>query len=136
MFALSLSLMGLGYLLGIACWMPTISVAIRRLHDIGTSGLWVFLVLIPVPVVLLATLLVLGMFGYGMGYQGYYETPPHLGLLEKVLTTALVLDGVAALIIIPGSLLQIIWLSRKGDTGSNKYGPDPRQAISQQPYKS
>ena len=124
--------MGLGYLLGMACWIiPTISVAIRRLHDIGKSGLWVFLVQIPVPVVLLATLLVLGMFGYGMGYQGYYETPPHLGLLEKVLTTALVLDGVAALIIIPGSLLQIIWLSRKGDTGSNKYGPDPRRATSQ-----
>ena len=54
--------MGLGYLPGMACWIiPAISVAIRRLHDIGKSGLWVFLVQIPVPVVLLVTLLVFGM---------------------------------------------------------------------------
>jgi len=131
MFALSLSLMGLGYLIGMACWIPTISVAIRRLHDIGKSGLWVLLVQIPFPVVLLTTVLVLGMFGYGMGHQGYSEVPPKLDWLDKVLITAVVLDGVAALIIIPGSLLQIIWLSRKGDTGSNKYGPDPRLATSQ-----
>ena len=58
------------------------------------------------------------------------HSPPHLGLLEKVIITAAVLDWGAALIIIPGSLLHIICLSRKGDTGSNKYGLDPRQATS------
>ena len=69
--------MGLGYLLGMACWIIlTISVAIRRLHDIGKSGLWVFLVQITVPVVLLVTLLVFGMWGYGV--SGALRSIPHL----------------------------------------------------------
>ena len=83
------------------------------------------------PVLLFTTFLMLGMFVYGMGYQGYSEAPSHLRLLEKMITTAVFLDGLAGLIIIPVSLLQIIWLSRKDDTGSNKYGPDPRRATSQ-----
>ena len=86
--------MGLGYLLGMACWIiPTISVAIRRLHDIGKSGLWVFLVQIPVPGGTTRN----SSCVWNVGVWGVRGTPkhfpPHLGLLEKVIITAAVLDG-------------------------------------------
>ena len=34
-----------------------------------------------------------------------------------------------------GWIVLIVWAIKQGDEGSNKYGPDPRQATSQQPYK-
>jgi uncharacterized membrane protein YhaH (DUF805 family) len=34
-----------------------------------------------------------------------------------------------------GWIVLIVWAIKHGDEGSNKYGPDPRQATSQQPYK-
>ena len=33
------------------------------------------------------------------------------------------------------SVWVIVWTVRRSDDGPNKYGPDPRQATSQQPYK-
>ena len=43
-------LFGFGFLsaiYGLAVFIPTIAVSVRRLHDIGYSGLWVLLGLIP-----------------------------------------------------------------------------------------
>ena len=34
-----------------------------------------------------------------------------------------------------GWIVLIVWAIKRGDKGPNKYGPDPRQATSQQPYK-
>ena len=52
---------GLFYILyGLAVLIPSLAVAVRRLHDIGKSGGWIFIVLIPIIgsiwlIVLLAT---------------------------------------------------------------------------------
>ena len=78
----------------------------RRLHDIGKSG-W-------------------------------------LQILPFALIVVVVISAVAAILIHPAVwmiaafasfVVLILWLVRKGDEGPNKYGPDPRQATSQQPYK-
>ncbi|PZC45288.1 MAG: Uncharacterized membrane protein YhaH, DUF805 family [Chloroflexi bacterium] len=34
-----------------------------------------------------------------------------------------------------GGIVIVVWACRQGDGGPNKYGPDPRQPASQQPYK-
>ena len=34
-----------------------------------------------------------------------------------------------------GGIVLVVWACRRGDAGPNKYGPDPRQPASQQPYK-
>jgi len=44
---------GVGYglfyfLYGLAVIIPSIAVAVRRLHDIGKSGAWIFIALIPI----------------------------------------------------------------------------------------
>ena len=38
----------LGGIYGLAVLLPSLGVAVRRLHDIGRQGLWLLLVLIPV----------------------------------------------------------------------------------------
>ena len=38
-------------------------------------------------------------------------------------------------VLVVGWILLIVWAIKRGDKGPNKYGPDPRQATSQQPYK-
>jgi uncharacterized membrane protein YhaH (DUF805 family) len=44
--------------------------------------------------------------------------------------------GQVLFLLFPASIvLLIVGLARKGDEGPNKYGPDPRQATSLQPYK-
>ena len=37
--------------------------------------------------------------------------------------------------ILIGWIILIVWTIKQGVKGPNKYGPDPRQDISQQPYR-
>jgi uncharacterized membrane protein YhaH (DUF805 family) len=37
-------------------------------------------------------------------------------------------------VVVVGWIVLIVWAIKQGDKGPNKYGPDPRQATSQQPY--
>jgi len=38
-------------------------------------------------------------------------------------------------VVVIGWIVLIVWAIKRGDGGPNKYGPDPRQTTSQQPYK-
>jgi len=38
-------------------------------------------------------------------------------------------------VLVIGWIVLLVWAIKRGDGGPNKYGPDPRQATSQQPYK-
>lgn len=40
--------MWLSYLFSLGCFVPSIAIAIRRMHDIGKSGWWILISLIPV----------------------------------------------------------------------------------------
>ena len=53
------------YLYDVAGLIPTIALGGRRLHDIGTSGLWYLLILVPLvgPVILLIWFCRLGDYG-------------------------------------------------------------------------
>ena len=54
-------------------------------------------------------------------------------LILTVLGFATVIGfGILGLI---GIIVLIVWAIKQGDEGPNKYGPDPRQTTSQQPYK-
>jgi uncharacterized membrane protein YhaH (DUF805 family) len=99
-------LLGLIPLAGLVTLIPTLAVTSRRLHDIGKSG-W-------------------------------------LQILPWAIFGVAVISAVAAIPIPPAVWIiaafasfvgLIVWLVRKGDEGANKYGPDPRQPTSQQPYK-
>jgi uncharacterized membrane protein YhaH (DUF805 family) len=50
-------------------------------------------------------------------------------LILTVLGVAMVIGFVILAIV--GIIVLIVWAIKQGDTGPNKYGPDPRQATSQ-----
>ena len=50
------------------------------------------------------------------------------------LFVVLILVGVGGLALLAGmisSIFLIVWWAKKGNSGPNKYGPDPRQSTSQ-----
>ena len=110
-------------LFGLATLIPSLALGARRLHDIRKSGWWqlgiILLILVGIGLAIFGILVaIFGVFGDG-GTLG-------LGLI-------LILVGLCVLLV--GTAWWILWFARKGDYGPNKYGPDPRQPTSHQPYK-
>ena len=108
----------LGWILRIALLIPSISVTARRLHDVGKSGwrqLWALLALSPWVFIVLVALVVGDAIVYTL-----------VSLFIYLIITFAISIGLTIMI--------VDWLVRKGETGSNKYGPDPRQPTSQQPH--
>ena len=108
----------IGMLFGLVTIVPLISVTTRRLHDIGKSG-WYQLAFIFGWVlswgIMIASLIV--------GAITFFSEGTVLGIV-LLSVSAVGLVGAVGL-----TALWIIWFVRKGDQGSNKYGPDPRPAI-------
>ena len=98
------------WLLWLLALVP-LALASKRLHDIGKSGWWLILPLGG---------LILGLFLRSNFALWLME------LMAFLVTPVLFLGSI---------VLLIVWLAKKGDEGPNKYGPDPRQAASQLPYK-
>ena len=109
----------------LAILLPNLAVSARRLHDIGKSGWWilVWFVLtvigwIPVVVGLVVSLL-----------RGALE-----GQLEANSFVPLIVGGAITLLLALALLLWIIlWMARQGESGPNRYGPDPRMATGPEP---
>jgi uncharacterized membrane protein YhaH (DUF805 family) len=107
--------------------IPVTSLATRRLHDIGKSGWWQVLFYAPA-----GFLVALNGLIHERVLTSLVSDNALLLTLLKIQLGLLVFGGLAWAL---GALLGIIFLSKKGNAGPNKYGPDPRQATSQQPYK-
>ena len=105
-------LLGLIPLAGLVTLIPTLAVTSRRLHDIGKSG---WLQIIPWAISVVA-------FGSA-------------GVVSASVDNAGFPFVIGAIVACASLVVLIVWLVRKGDEGPNEYGPDPRQATSQQPYK-
>ena len=70
----------LGMIYSLAVLLPSLGVAIRRLHDVGKSGWWLLIALIPIAgiiwlIVLLATDSTAGDNKYGPNVKGSAPTP-------------------------------------------------------------
>ena len=93
--------------------IPSISLTTRRLHDIGKTGwwqLWYALAQIALWVTFIA-----GLF---VGIATAISGESMAGMF--VLSAAALVTAIATIVWF------LIWLIRQGETGSNKYGPDPR----------
>ena len=82
-------------LLGLATFLPSLAVAVRRFHDIDVSGWWL---LAPFGVFLIALLMI---------FDGPITAV--IGLLATLGSTIWIFS----------------WMSKKGTFGPNTYGPDP-----------
>ena len=114
----------IGGLIGLAVLIPSLAVTSRRLHDIGKSGWYQLLFFVASAVAWTGFVLFLVL--------GFVALEEENGLPAKFL---FLLSIVAAVVAIAVIVIFVMWFVRKGDEGPNKYGPDPRQATSQQPHK-
>ena len=105
----------LALLLWVVCVIPGLSVAVRRLHDLGKTGWWL-----------------LGMIGAYMGATAAFLVGLGIAFSDEANEgsglIALAISGtLGGGIMLVAMALWFIWFIRKGDLGPNKYGPDPRQ---------
>lgn len=90
-------------LLWLATLVPQIAVAVRRLHDTNRSGWWLLIVAIPYAIL-----------GFTMGQAAAS------GDVSGMATA-----GLFSLVALAGAIVMIVFLVLPGNSGDNKYGPDP-----------
>ena len=130
LFAFGITIIGpLAFLLVIGVLLPSLAVAVRRLHDIGRSGWWLLTwygIDFGASLLFVAALvLVVVFFAFGFGEDG--------GSGSGLLSTGWILLGGASLLalaalaaILAVYVWALVWLVRQGQPGPNQHGPDPR----------
>ena len=108
-------------LVSIASIIPSISLSVRRLHDIGKSGWWMMVwVGIGLIWVFWSIFLLSGVDSI-VDENWIREESDAFWLRVWVSAGVLLIASIALMIV------WVVWFVRKGDKGPNKYGLDPRQ---------
>lgn len=119
----------LGILVAIGIFLPSLAVAVRRLHDIGKSGWWLLLwyaiyfvasLTLLVSLVVVFVLLLLGETGGSDFAESVLESG---GVALFVLLGLACLALAAMLAVVAWSL---VWLVKQGEDFPNRYCEDPR----------
>ena len=96
-------------LVSLAFFIPNLAVTIRRLHDTGRSGLWVWLFWGPY------------LLMVAMSFVSPSTTP---GGGDDVAGGAM--SGILALVWLVGCVVLLVFMFLEGTKGPNEYGPDPK----------
>ena len=96
-------------LFSLATIIPTLAVSWRRMHDIGRSGWWNFLVFIPIALMAFA---MFPLFSQPAGTE-----------LEGF---ALILAIVGVVGTLAAAIYVLVLLVRDSDRGTNRFGPSPK----------
>lgn len=96
----------------LAVFLPFLAVTVRRFHDIGKSGWWLLVMMLP-----------------GFVYLCYvacvvYNAAVHDS--EPDMKSFLIVTGLGILVCIGLVVWQIVWLVRDSEPGENQYGPNPK----------
>ena len=124
---------------GLAILLPSLAVTARRLHDIGKTGWWQLVwiaiaVIAWIPFIIgLIVLLVRifgvlegGWFSYAQMGEGSFSGGPSFGVFLDVLVPLIIGLVISLLVTLAIVIWAILWLARQGQTGPNRFGPDPR----------
>ena len=103
----------------LAILLPTWTVTVRRLHDIGKSGWWILTWMILGSVS--GIIMVVGaVLAFGLAFLGDLLGEGGLTAIGYVVLIVGLVPHVAIW------LWVIVWMARQGDDGANRHGPDPR----------
>lgn len=99
-------------LFALATFLPSTSSAVRRMHDMGRSGWFILLPLVP--------LVAAGMTGIALLVHATSSNgPTALG------ATLLWLTVLLGIVVLGTGILSIWWLTRPSEPGPNRWGPPP-----------
>lgn len=96
--------------------IPTLAVTVRRLHDIGRTGVWVLVPWLLNAMSFWGALMVMPAKLSALGLKGVGGDP--------ILGNALMIGGGLGALIV--SIKLFLWLLKAGPRGDNFFGPDPR----------
>ena len=120
----------LGTIFSLAVLLPSLAVTSRRLHDIGRTGWWqlAWYIIAIIGWIALAVGLVIVIIGLAFG--GYFEVDSVEQFFSNLPYESWVPLLIGGLIVLAINLAvfiwAILWLARQGQTGPNRFGPDPR----------
>ncbi len=99
----------LGGLFSLAILLPSISLSVRRLHDIGRSGWWLLILVVPFIVYLVSLVATIVAAG---------------GVGDPTLFGPGALNIVLGLVVLASLIVLIVWACLPGQRTANAYGPD------------
>ncbi len=128
-----------GGLWSLAVLIPTWAVTVRRFHDIGKSGWWFLVMMIPGIVfagVFFYFIFKLVMDAQAMGISAEEMANDYEVVwdLIKAQSSSLKLMGILFLVGIAVFVWQIVWLVTDSEPGENQYGPNPKEEIPSAPF--
>ena len=103
----------IGSITSAICLLPSLAITVRRLHDIGKSGWNCLFVLIPQPVLL--------------ALRHIMDSDPNIDTINTTSIIAMILYIIITLYSFIISIIFLIWLCKKSQSESNKYGKNPKQ---------
>ena len=109
----------------LALAIPTLAAAVRRLHDIGRSGWWVLLNVVPSIICFALLIALLGSALVTLVAAGTYEPEMLIDNLSANvgLCAAYVLSALASFVC---SIVLIVWWAKDSIPGANEYGENPK----------
>lgn len=121
----------LSTLFGLATLLPSLAVTSRRLHDIGKSGWWqlAWCAALALAWGIAVVILFIGLAFAFAAFGDWILTLGTGGDLSDIILAvlpALLAFIVAAAVTLGLIVWAIIWMARQGESGENRYGPDPR----------
>ena len=93
----------LGTIYGLAVFIPSLALAVRRLHDVNKSGLWLLAFILPFIV------MIVGIF---------------LAIVSPSIGSIIMIVGSLSVLVL--TILLLVWYCTNGTAGLNKYGADPK----------
>ena len=124
----------LSFIWALGVLVPTLAVTVRRFHDIGKSGWYYLLFLIP-------SLLYLGYIIYFAVSvvvpltQSGFDASNMQAVMDLLMAnkTSLLIIGILELLSVIALIVWIVWMARDSQPGVNKWGPNPKEMPNNDP---
>ncbi len=121
-------LFGLGFMtvvVSLCLVIPNLAVSIRRLHDIGRSGWWLLVAVVPAIVTIISLVAMLGDVFVSAAMGGSYS-PDELATKMSGSAGLMVVYLLSLFVSLVGAVMLIVLFAKDSQAGKNQYGENPK----------
>ena len=112
-----------GWIYSLALFLPSLAVAVRRLHDTNRTGWWVLFYLVPAFGTVVLAIVFFALFGLD-GVDSSFADEVEWGVIGVLLGIPIVIGLIVSLV---STIVILVFLILPGTPGPNRFGPDPLQ---------